>query len=652
MSSLRITLPDGSIREVTPGSTPQQLAAAIGRRLEEAAVAAKIDDRLVDLNTPFEKDCRVSIITRDSKEGLEVLRHSTAHLLAHAVKELYPGTQITIGPVIEDGFYYDIDCVKTLTQDDLPVIEKKMEEIAGRKLVVTRHVYEPAKAIELFKGIGDHYKIELIQGFPAGETVSAYSQGEFIDLCRGPHVPNTAKLGKFKLLSVAGAYWRGDEKNKMLTRIYGTTFATQKELDEYLNRIEEAKKRDHRKLGPELGLFTFLPVAPAMPFYLPKGAMLFNALADFMRAETKSQGYQEVICPQVMTAELWKTSGHWGHYRENMFVIHEDEGEPSMALKPMNCPGHCALFGSTKHSYRELPLRFSEYSKLHRNERAGVTHGIMRTRSFSQDDGHVFCTEDQIEQEATALIKHIFHVYRLFGFPHVDVKLATRPEKFQGSIEGWDRATQALENALNAAKVPFSIAHGEGAFYGPKIEFHIKDSIGRFWQCGTVQLDPSLPEQFGLEYVGSDNTAKRPMMIHRAVLGSLERFMGILIEHHAGHLPIWISPTQVTIINVMTDQEEYCQGIAASLKHAGFRVDVDLRNEKLGYKIRDAQMKKTPLMMVIGKNEATNRTVSVRKTTGETVNDLTLEAFIQQFSPLLRPGEPTEQATNPGGTTH
>lgn len=637
MKPITITLPDGSKRQYSAGITPGQVAGQIGKRLEEAAVSAKLDGKPYDLFRPIDKDSDLAIVTKDSPEGLEVLRHSTAHLLAQAVKELYPSTQITIGPVIEDGFYYDIDCPQQLTPEDLPKIEAKMREVADRKLDVQRKELPRDQAVSMFRDMKEGYKVELIQGFPAGEVVTAYQQGEFIDLCRGPHVPNTAKLGKFKLLSVAGAYWRGNENNKMLQRIYGTCFATQKELDEYLHRVEEAKKRDHRKLGPELGLFTFLPISPSMPFYLPKGAWLFNRLVDFMREETAKLGYQEVICPQLMNTDLWKKSGHWDNYRENMFLMGSEE-DAQMGLKPMNCPGHFSLYAAGKHSYRELPLRFAEYTKLHRNERAGVTHGIMRTRTFSQDDGHIFLTESQIQEESLAFIKHVFHVYKLFGFEKIQVRLATRPEKYLGTVETWEASEKALADALTAAGVEFSFAKGEGAFYGPKIEFHIRDSIGRYWQCGTLQMDRANPDRFDLEYIDSDNSAHRAVVMHRAVLGSIERFMGILIEHHNGHFPLWISPVQAVVINVTGDQEAYVNEVADTLTSWGLRVERDTRNEKLGYKIREAQLQRAPLMLVLGNKEKDAKTISVRKSNGENLNDLTLEGLRKFLEPQLKPG--------------
>ncbi len=629
MKSLTVTLPDGSTRTVQEGSTPWDVVKSIGKRLEQDAVAAKVDGKVVDLTYVFTKDCGLAIVTRTTAEGLEVIRHSTAHLLAQAIKDLYPDAQITIGPVIEDGFFYDIDCPSKLGPDDLPRIEAKMTEIAARNLDVKREEWDKPRAVSFFKDLKEFFKAEIIESIP-DTKVSLYSQGGFTDLCRGPHVPNTARLGKFKLLSVAGAYWRGDENNKMLQRIYGTAWATQKELDAYIFRIEEAKKRDHRRLGPELGLFTFLnDIAPAMPFYLPKGTLLYNGLVDFMRKEITKQGYQEVICPQLMTSVLWEKSGHLQNYSENMFLF--KDGDQVSALKPMNCPGHAALFASTKHSYRDLPLRYSEFSKLHRNERAGVTHGLMRTRTFAQDDAHIFCTEDQIQEESKKFIQHTLGVYKKFGFQEIVVKLATRPEKRMGTDADWDKSEGALATALNELNLKFDYLPGEGAFYGPKIEFHIKDSIGRFWQCGTLQVDPNIPAQFELEYIDKDNQARRPVMLHRAEFGSLERFMGILIEHCAGHLPLWLAPLQAVIINVMTDQEAYAKSWCNRLQEKGIRVELDARNEKLGYRIREAQMKKVPLMLVIGAKELENQTVSVRKRTGETTDGLDFDAFNRFF---------------------
>jgi len=641
MSLIKITLPDGSIKEVPLGTTARQIATGISPRLEEASIAAKIDGQVVDLSTPLEKDVRLELLKKDSPEGLEVIRHSTAHLLANAVQELYPETQVTIGPVTEDGFYYDFARPTQFTPEDLPKIEKKMAEIASRKLEVTRTVHSKDEVIQQFTRLKEDFKVEIIKDLP-GSSFSCYAQGDWMDLCRGPHVPNTARLGKFKLLSIAGAYWRGDEKNQMLQRIYGTAFGTQKELDDYLFRLEEAKRRDHRKLGPDMDLFTFLPIAPAMPFFLDKGALFYQLLTDYMRNRIRPMGYQEVICPQIMSFDLWRTSGHADNYMDNMYTISGGNEPLNMALKPMNCPGHCALFGAKKHSYRDLPLRIAEFSKLHRYERAGVTHGLLRTRTFSQDDAHIFCTEEQITSESTVLIKFVHEVYAKFGFNDVIVKLATRPEKYIGTIEMWDRAIATLERSLNEANQPFTIAEGEGAFYGPKIEFHIRDSLKRLWQCGTIQLDYGLPERFGLEYIDSDGKAKRPAMIHRAILGSVERFMGILVEHTAGHFPLWIAPLQAVIINVMDEQKEYCKELACALAGFGVRLESDFRNEKLGFRIREAQLKRVPLMLIIGAKELENRTLSVRKHTGETLADMTLDGFKQYF----------EQELNTGGKNH
>lgn len=632
MSAVVVTLPDGSKRNYDAPVTGAQVAAELGRRLEKDAIAAVVNGKLVDINTPLTANTDLAIITRQSNEGLEILRHSTAHLLAHAIKELWPNAQITIGPVIDDGFYYDIDCPVQISPEDLLTIEKKMTEIAARNLEVTREMKPRDQAIKYFKSIHENFKAEIISDL-SDESVSLYTQGDFTDLCRGPHVPNTSKLGKFKLLSVAGAYWRGNENNPMLQRIYGTAWPTQKELDTHLERLEEAKRRDHRKVGQEMELFSFQQVAPAMPFYLPKGAKLYNILTDFMRAETEALGYEEVACPQIMNSVLWEKSGHLEHYGDNMFVI-TGKDDQSMAIKPMNCPGHVLLYGSKKHSYKQLPIRFSEYTRLYRNERAGVTHGLFRTRSFCQDDGHIFCREDQLKAESQSVIEHVQKIYRVFGFTEIGIKLATRPEKFLGTPENWDKATKALEESLVDAGLEFTIAKGEGAFYGPKIEFHIRDCLARDWQCGTVQVDFNLPERFELEFTDSSSQAQRPVMIHRAVLGSFERFLGILIEHHNGHLPLWVCPVQATIINVTSDQEAYTQETAATLRKAGIRVEVDMRNEKLGYRIREAQLKKTPLMIILGNKESDSKTLSVRHWSGETKNDLSVEAFLDYFKSI------------------
>ena len=637
MSSIKVTLPDGSVRVCEKGTTPLQVAAEIGKRLEQATVAAKVNDALYDAFRPLDEDCRLSLITKDSEDGIEVLRHSTAHLLAQAIKELYPKAQITIGPVIENGFYYDIDCPETLTADDLPKIEKKMEEVAKRNLDVSRDVWPKEKAVKFFRDQGEEYKAEIIEDL--GESsVSLYAQGDFTDLCRGPHVPNTGKLGKFKLLSIAGAYWRGNEKNPMLQRIYGTAWPSQKELDAYLHRLEEAKKRDHRRLGPELGLFTFLKIAPSMPFYLPKGTQLFNLMQGHIRKAMVKRGYEEVICPQLMTSELWEKSGHAEHFKDNMFTIEQPDGS-SLSLKPMNCPGHVSLFGSTKHSYRELPIRYCEFSKLHRNELGGVMHGLMRTRAFCQDDGHIFCREDQMEAEVCSVTEHTLLTYKQFGFDDISIKVATRPESYMREPANWERATEILKKSLEKSGLAFDIAEGEGAFYGPKIEFHIRDSIGRTWQCGTIQVDFNLPERFELEYVESTNQTKRPVMIHRAIFGSFERFMGIYIEHTAGRLPLWVAPVQATVINIAQDQEAYATSVAKELEERGIRLVTDLRNEKLGYKIREAQTQQIPMMIVLGPKEQETQTVSLRWRSGENINNLSIGALFELIEPELKPQE-------------
>ncbi len=629
---VRITLPDGAERTYDAGVTASQVAMDIGRRLEQACVAAKLNGKPIDLSHKIENGGALVLITRDKPEGLEVIRHSTAHLLAHAIKELYPETQITIGPVTEDGFFYDIDSQTQFGPDDLLKLETRMKEIAARNLDITRAEWNRDEATLFFKNQGEHYKAEII-GELAENQVSLYSQGNFTDLCRGPHVPNTSRLGKFKLTSIAGAYWRGDEKNKMLQRIYGTAFATESELTEHLKILEELKLRDHRKLAPEMELFTFSAMAPAMPFYLPAGTILHNTLLRFMQDEMKQEGYEEVICPQLMSAELWKTSGHMDHYRDNMFFIHEAEGEPTVALKPMNCPGHVLLYSNQRRSYRELPIRYSEFTKVHRNERGGATHGIMRVRNFSIDDGHVFCTEDQIGSEASHLIRHTQKVYKLLGFTDIVIKLATRPEKFGGAIENWNRAEATLESALQKENLRYQMLPGEGAFYGPKIEFHIRDSLKRLWQCGTIQLDFFLPERFKLGFIASDGKTQTPVMIHRAILGSFERVMGILVEHYAGHLPLWLCPTQLLVLNVTDAQIQYAQRLNQNLIDLGVRSRVDPRNEKLGYKIREAQIRHIPWMAVVGNKEVETETVTLRKHTGENLDPMTFD----QLSIFLKP---------------
>lgn len=633
---VRITLPDGSERFFDPGITPGQIAAGISPRLEQDAVAAKLNGSPIDLNSKIDSSGVLVILTRDMPEGLEILRHSTAHLLAHAIKELFPETQITIGPVTEDGFYYDVDSPMQFGPDSLCQLEQRMREIVSRRLEVTRLEMRRDEAIVFFRNQNENYKAEIIADLPDA-TVSLYTQGEFTDLCRGPHVPNTSRLGKFKLLSTAGAYWRGDEKKKQLQRIYGTAFATQKELDNHLELLETLKKRDHRRLAPEMELFSFLPFAPAMPFYLPGGTILHNQLIAFMREEMRRQGYQEVICPQLMSAELWKTSGHMEHYHDSMFFVGDSDAS-SVALKPMNCPGHILLYAQTRRSYRELPVRYAEFTKVHRNERGGTTHGILRVRNFSIDDGHVFCAEDQVADEASRVIRHTRQIYHVFGFHDVEIKVATRPEKFGGSVENWNRAEAALESALVKEALSYQLLKGEGAFYGPKIEFHIRDSLKRLWQCGTIQLDVFLPERFQLGFINKEGATERPVMIHRAILGSFERFIGVLIEHFAGHLPLWLCPTQILVLNVTDQNAPFAQETATILENLGARCQVDLRNEKLGYKIREAQLKKIPWMAVVGQREVETRTVTLRKHTGENLEPMNLDQLEKFFKPKLIAG--------------
>ncbi|MBI1861118.1 MAG: threonine--tRNA ligase [Deltaproteobacteria bacterium] len=636
---IQITLPDGASRTYDAGVTPSQIALDISPRLEKDSIAAKVNGKLVDLTHKIESGGALALITRQTPEGLEVIRHSTAHLLAHAIKELYPDTQITIGPVTEEGFYYDVDSTTQFAPEHLEKLETRMKEIAQRNLDVARKEMGRDDAIIFFKNQGEHYKAEIIQSIPES-SVSLYTQGNFTDLCRGPHIPNTNRLGKFKLLTIAGAYWRGDEKNKMLQRIYGTAFNTQKELDEHLKILEELKKRDHRRLAPEMELFSFSPFAPAMPFYLPAGTILHNTLIEFMRQEMRSQGYDEVICPQIMNAELWKTSGHLEHYKNSMFFVNEDENT-SIALKPMNCPGHIILYQGSRRSYRELPIRFGEFTKVHRNERGGATHGILRVRNFSIDDGHIFCAEDQVGDEISRVLKHTQRIYKAFGFNDAEIKIALRPEKFGGTIENWNRAEAALEASLHTEGIAYKLLAGEGAFYGPKIEFHVRDSLKRLWQCGTVQLDFVMPERFQLAYVAADGSHKTPVMIHRAILGSFERFIGVLIEHFAGHLPLWLCPNQVTIINVTGDQEKYAQELCAQLKAHNVRATADLRNEKLGYKIREAQLKKIPWMAVVGNKEVESKTVTLRKHTGENLEPMTFDQLMKFLEPKLITGGDT-----------
>ena len=605
-----VRLPDGSEREFDSPVTVAQVAASIGAGLAKAALAGKVDGQLVDTSYLIENKCDLAIVTDKDADGLEVIRHSTAHLLAYAVKELFPDAQVTIGPVIDNGFYYDFSYKRPFTPEDLETIEKKMAELAKNDEPVSRKVLPRDEAISYFKSIGEAYKAELIASIPAGEDVSLYTEGKFTDLCRGPHVPSTGKLKVFKLMKLAGAYWRGDSKNEMLQRVYGTAWAKKEEQDAYLHMLEEAEKRDHRKLGRQLDLFHFQEEAPGLIFWHPKGWTVWQQVEQYMRHVYQDNGYQEVKAPQILDRSLWEKSGHWDNYKDNMFTT--DSENRAYALKPMNCPGHVQIYRSNMHSYRELPLRYGEFGQCHRNEPSGSLHGMMRVRGFTQDDGHIFCTEDQILDECVAFTALLQNVYRDFGFNEVIYKVATRPEKRVGSDDLWDKAESALIESLKRSGCEFEISPGEGAFYGPKVEYTLKDAIGRTWQCGTIQVDFSMPVRLEAEYVAEDNSRKVPVMLHRAILGSLERFIGMLIENHAGALPLWLAPVQVSILNISDAQADYAQSVAQNLKKQGFRVQTDLRNEKITYKIREHSLQKLPYILVVGDKERDANTVAVR----------------------------------------
>lgn len=623
-----ITLPDGSKREYADALTVAQVAASIGTGLAKAALAGKVNGKLVDTSYLIDSDVDLAIVTDKDVEGLEVIRHSTAHLLAYAVKELFPDAQVTIGPVIENGFYYDFAYKRPFTPEDLAAIEKRMAELAKKDFPVVRDVKPRDEAIAYFKRIGEAYKAELIEAIPAGEDVSLYCEGEFTDLCRGPHVPSTGKLKVFKLMKVAGAYWRGDSRNEMLQRIYGTAWAKKEDQEAYLHMLEEAEKRDHRRIGKQLDLFHMQDEAPGMVFWHPKGWSVWQEIEQYMRQVYRDNGYQEVRCPQIIDRSLWEKSGHWDNYKDNMFTTESEKRD--FAIKPMNCPGHIQVFNSDLRSYRELPLRYGEFGSCHRNEPSGALHGLMRVRGFVQDDGHIFCTEDQIQAEVTAFNALVLKVYKDFGFNEVAVKLALRPEKRVGSDEVWDKAELALREALRASGMGWEELPGEGAFYGPKIEFHIKDAIGRSWQCGTVQVDFSMPVRLGAEYVGEDNARHTPVMLHRAILGSLERFIGILIENHAGNLPLWLAPVQVVVLNISENQADYAAAVAAQLKAAGLRAECDLRNEKITYKIREHSMQKRPYLLVVGDKEKAAGLVAVRARGNQDLGQMSVEAFLQR----------------------
>ena len=634
--TIAITLPDGSIRNFDSAPTIADIAASIGPGLAKAALAGKVDGRVVDTSHRIEHDAAVAIITDRDAEGLEVLRHSTAHLLAYAVKDLFPEAQVTIGPVIENGFYYDFSYSRPFTPEDLAAIEKKMAELAKRDFPVSREVLPRDKAVDFFKSIGEHYKAEIIGSIPAGEDVSLYREGDFIDLCRGPHVPSTGKLKVFKLMKVAGAYWRGDSRNEMLQRIYGTAWAKKDEQDAYLHMLEEAEKRDHRKIGTQLDLFHFQEEAPGMVFWHPKGWAIWQAVEQYMRRVYRDNGYQEVRCPQILDRSLWERSGHWENYKENMFTTSSENRD--YAIKPMNCPGHVQIFNKGLRSYRDLPLRYGEFGACHRNEPSGALHGIMRIRAFTQDDGHIFCTDAQIQPEVARFIALLQRVYADFGFGEIIYKLSTRPPKRVGSDEVWDRAEQALADALNAAGVDWAELKGEGAFYGPKIEFSLKDSIGRVWQCGTIQVDFSMPLRLGSEYVAEDNGRKVPVMLHRAIVGSMERFIGILLENHAGALPSWLSPVQAMVLNISEGQLEYARDTVSALRNLGIRAESDLRNEKITYKIREHSMQKLPYLLVVGDKEKAADKVAVRSRGGEDLGQMTLAEFAARLQAEAKSG--------------
>ena len=607
-----ITLPDGSSRQFENAVTVYDVAADIGAGLAKATLAGVVDGREVDASYSIENDAELRIITSRDDQALEILRHSTAHLLAQAVQQLFPGTQVTIGPTVEDGFYYDFASDHNFSLEDLEKIEAKMQELVANDLEVSRFVYSREQAVEMFREMGEHYKVEIIEELPEGEEISVYQQGDWMDLCRGPHVPSTGKLGAFKLTKVAGAYWRGDANNQQLQRIYGTAWSSSKELKAYLNRIAEAEKRDHRKIGRKLGLFHFADDAPGSVFWHPKGWTLFRELLEYMRGRQDAAGYVEVNTPDVMDRSLWETSGHWFNYRENMFST-QTEDERIFALKPMNCPGSVSMFAQGLKSYRDLPLRMAEFGKVHRYEPSGALHGLMRVRHFTQDDAHIYCTEAQMEQECIDVVALVLDIYKDFGFDDVVIKLSTRPENRIGSDEVWDKLEGALSNALDVMGLDYVLFPGEGAFYGPKLEFVLRDAIGRDWQCGTLQVDMNLPERFDITYVDEDgNRDKRPVMLHRALFGSLERFIGILIEHFEGNFPVWLAPQQAVVVNITDKQRDYAEDVVSTLKTQGFRVATDLRNEKVGFKIREAELSKMPYVLVVGEKEREAGTVAVR----------------------------------------
>ena len=637
-----ITLPDGSTRRFEQSVSVFDVAKSIGSGLAKAAIAGRVNGSLVDTSHQIHADAALQIVTAQEPEGIETIRHSTAHLLAHAVKTLFPSAQVTIGPVIEDGFYYDFAFERSFTPEDLAAIEAKMKQLAESDIQIVRTTQPRDAAATYFESLGEHYKAEIIRSIPASEDISLYRQGDFTDLCRGPHVPSTGKLKAFKLTKIAGAYWRGDSRNQMLQRIYGTAWPDSKSLADYLHRLEEAEKRDHRRVGRQLDYFHFQDESPGMVFWHERGWLLWQQIEQYLRRVLTAQDYREVRCPQILDSSLWKRSGHWENFHENMFVTESEERE--FAIKPMNCPGHVQIFNQGIKSYRDLPLRLAEFGSCHRNEPSGALHGLMRVRAFTQDDAHIFCTEDQIQPEVSGFIDLLQRVYADFGFHDLLIKLSTRPAKRVGADETWDRAEQALALALNEKGLAWALQPGEGAFYGPKIEFSLKDSIGRVWQCGTIQLDFSMPTRLGAEYVADDNSRRVPVMLHRAILGSLERFIGILLEHHAGLLPTWLSPVQVSALSIAERFAEYVQEVSESLKNQGFRAISDLRNEKIGLKIREHTLQRIPYLLIIGEREVENRTVAVRTRGGEDLGAMTIAQFAQRLTlDVTRRGADTQE---------
>ena len=627
---LKVTLPDGSHREFPRPVTVAELAASIGPGLAKAALAGKVNGRIVDTSFRIEQDAQVAIITERDPEGLEVIRHSTAHLLAQAVKQLYPEAQVTIGPVIEDGFYYDFAFKRGFTEEDLRAIETRMLDLAKQDLPVTRRLLPRDEAAAYFRGLGEEYKAKIIEDIPQGEDISLYRQGDFEDLCRGPHVPSTGKLKAFRLMKVAGAYWKGDSRNEMLTRVYGTAWGDKKALDAYLHRLEEAEKRDHRKIGKALNLFHMQEEAPGMVFWHEHGWRIYQTIQRYMSDLWRANGYREIRTPQLVDRSLWEKSGHWEKFHDDMFTTESEKR--TFAVKPMNCPCHIQIYNQGLKSYRDLPLRLAEFGSCHRNEQSGALHGLMRVRGFTQDDAHIFCSEDEIQSEVSAFIDLLHKVYADFGFSNLQYKLSTRPANRIGSDEIWEKAEHALEQALNSKNLPWDLQPGEGAFYGPKIEFSLKDSIGRIWQCGTIQVDFSMPGRLGATYIAEDGSKRVPVMLHRAIFGSLERFIGILIEEYAGLFPTWLAPVQATVLTITDRQADYAGQVTRELNRSGFRVEADLRNEKIGFKIREHTLQRVPYLLVIGDREAQEGKLSVRTRTGEDLGSMTLAAFVERLT--------------------